>query len=164
MSVGDFATVPDFSAAVAGVDSIVHLAAHVHQMKAADDDEQRYDAVNRQATLALARAAIDANVRRFVFLSSIKAVGEARQEPYTEDDEPAPTDAYGRSKLEAELGLRTLAQSNAFAPTILRPPLVYGPGVGANFLRLIQLTQRLGFWPFGNQSNRRSFIFVKKFG
>jgi UDP-glucose 4-epimerase len=105
--------------------------------------------------------AAEAGARRFVFVSSIKVLGEATgNRPFTEADVPCPQDHYAKSKLQAERGLREIERATGMQVVILRPPLVYGPGVGANFLRLMRLVARGVPLPFGWVSNRRSLLYV----
>ena len=141
--VGDIDDATDWTAALTACDAVVHLAARVHVM---DDPAHNplalYRATNTEATLNLARQAARAGVKRFVFISSIKVNGEGRDAPYRETDVPAPDDAYAISKWEAEQGLQRIAADTGLEVVILRPPLVYGPGVKANFLRLMQMVQR----------------------
>lgn len=151
----------DWRPALAGCDALVHLAARVHVMRDnAGNPLSAYRKTNVDGTLALARQAVDAGVRRFVFLSSVKACGEATPvgRPITEDDPPAPRDPYGISKLEAETALRDLAQRSGLELVILRPPLVYGPGVRANFLSMIRWLHRGVPLPLGAIDNRRSLV------
>jgi len=139
------------------IDTVVHLAGIAH----ADGgiSEQTYDRVNRLATAELASAARVANIRRLIFISSIRAqCGPASDHPLTENDPPQPTDAYGRSKLAAEEAVR--AANVPF--TILRPVLVYGPGVKGNLARLIDLVQSPWPLPFGSFRNRRSLLSRQK--
>jgi len=144
--VGDLGPATDWWQALAGCDAVVHLAARVHMMREdAVDPMALFRAINAEATLNLARQAAQAGVKRFVFVSTIKVSGEGRDEPYRETDVPAPEDAYAISKWEAEQGLRRIAQETGLEVVILRPPLVYGPGVKANFLRLMQMVAR--GWP-----------------
>ncbi len=162
--VGNIHAQTDWRAALAGVDAVVHLAARVHLMddKAADPLAQ-YRAVNVAGTLQLAQQAHTAGVKRFVYISSIKVNGEERACAYTETDTPAPEDHYARSKWEAEQGLHQLAAATGLEVVILRPPLVYGPGVGANFLALMRAIARGLPLPLGaidEQHSRRSLIFV----
>jgi len=148
--------------ALDGVDVIVHAAARVHVMQPTDDEEERAQRCNVEATRALAQAAVAAGVRRFVFVSSIKVYGgRATDVPLSLADPPAPTDAYGRSKLQAENLLRELEAARGLEVTIIRPPLVYGPGVRANFLRLMSLVERGVPLPLGLVDNRRSLIAVQ---
>ena len=161
VAVGAINAETDWSAAVAGVDAIVHLAARVHVMKETESDSlEAFRKINVGATTALARAAVAHGVKRLVYVSSIKVNGEAtRDKPFTAADPASPRDAYGRSKYEAERALRTIAASTDLEVTVVRPPLVYGPGVGGNFLRLLKLVQRGIPLPFGAIDNRRSMIY-----
>ncbi|KAA1175407.1 NAD-dependent epimerase/dehydratase family protein [Rhizobium tropici] len=153
----------DWSAALAGVDIVMHLAARVHVMNEnAADPLAAFRAVNVDATVHLARQAALAGVKRFIFLSSIKVNGErtAAGRPFKASDEPHPEDAYGRSKLEAEEALLALGEETGIEIVIIRPPLVYGPGVKANFASLMTWSARPFPWPFGAVRNRRSLVFV----
>ena len=156
---------------LAGVGAVVHLAARVHaQNNDRDGTETPYKLVNVDATLSLAKQAAAAGVRRFVFLSTAKVHGEGimgdlqhgawAYQPFSELDEPSPCDAYARSKWEAESGLRKIARETALEVTILRPPLVYGPGVRANFLRLMQWVDAGIPLPLGRLNNRRSLLYL----
>lgn len=150
----------DWRAALAEAALVVHLAGIAHQ-PIADDQATvaRYQAVNVDGTAALATAAAAAGVKRFVFLSSIKVNGEATVErPFTEQDAPAPQDIYGRSKWQAEQALSHIAQQTGMECTILRSPLVYGPGVGGNVASLLRLCDTPVPLPFGAIDNRRSLI------
>jgi len=159
--VGEIDGTTDWREALHGVHAVVHLAARVHVMRdVAADPLAQYRAVNVDGTLNLARQAAAAGVRRFVFISSIKVNGEERAAAYTEADTPAPEDAYALSKWEAEQGLRQIAAQTGLEVVILRPPLVYGPGVGANFLALMHAVARGIPLPLGAIDNRRSLIFV----
>ncbi len=143
------------------VDVVVHLAARVHVMHdEATDPLAEFRKVNVEGTLNLARQAAAAGVRRFVFLSSVKVNGEGRDVPYRETDAAAPQDAYAVSKWEAEQGLMAIAQETGMEVVILRPPLVYGPGVGANFLRLLRMVERGVPLPLGAIDNRRSLLYL----
>lgn len=152
---------PDFDwhAALTDVDVVVHVAARVHVMhESAQDVLAEYRRVNVEGTMNLVRQAAAAGVRRFVFLSSVKVHGEAteRGRPFSEDDPPAPQDPYGVSKMEAEAGLR--AAAGAMEWVIVRPPLVYGPGVKANFAALVSAVRRGWPLPLGAIRNRRSLV------
>ena len=142
-----------------GIDVVVHLAGIAHQLhgKAA---ESTYHALNCEATERLARAAIQAGVRRFVFMSSIKVNGERTpiDRPFRAGDAPQPEDRYARSKRDAEQALAGLG--GRMEVVVVRPPLVYGPGVRANFLRLVRLVDRRMPLPFGAIRNRRSLVYV----
>ncbi len=147
--------------ALDGVDGVVHCAARVHVMdELAADPLAVFRAVNLEGTLALARQAAMAGARRFVLISSIKVNGEGRPAPYAEDDPPAPQDAYAISKWEAELGLIRIAEETGLEVVILRPPLVYGPGVGANFQRLMRCVEKGWPLPLGRVTNCRSLLYL----
>jgi UDP-glucose 4-epimerase len=162
--VGDLGSSTDWHMALTGCDAVVHLAARVHVMNdAAQDPLALYRTTNTEATLNLARQAARAGVKRFVFISTIKVNGERRDESYRETDVPAPEDAYALSKWEAEQGLRRIAQETGLEVVILRPPLVYGPGVKANFSRLVQTVQKGWPLPLGAICNRRSLLYLGNF-
>lgn len=150
---------------VAGtLDGVVHLAARVHQMKeTALDPLSAFRAVNTQGTTNLAEWAANHRIKRFVFLSSVKVNGEGQSDPqqaYSEADIPAPHDPYGISKWEAEQSLTRLGAETGLQTVILRPTLIYGPNVRANFLQLMKLV-RLGLpIPLGGVCNARSLLFV----
>lgn len=151
----------DWSAALEQVHAVVHLAARVHVMRDfAADPLAEFRRVNVAGTLNLARQAVEAKVRRFVFVSSIKVNGEGRHinRPYTAEDVPAPTDPYGISKHEAERGLVQLAKETGLEVVIIRPVLVYGPGVKGNFLSMLQWLHRGVPLPFGALHNKRSLV------
>lgn len=155
-ALGDLAEPVDWLPLLGGVDHVVHGAGLAH----ADGEiaEERYRQVNTQATLDLARAAQAAGVRRFVFLSSIRAQsGPASDRPLSEADEPAPTDAYGRSKLAAEQALAELELDWV----ALRPVLVYGPGVKANMAQLLKLARSSVPLPLGGLSAQRSLLAIE---
>lgn len=156
--VGDIGGDTDWSAALDGIDAVVHLAAHVHRLGEGPDDDARHFSVNAEGTGRLAEAAAAAGVRRVVFVSSIKAVADDGL--VTERTPPLPRTAYGRSKLEGERALERIAGRTDVETVILRPPLVYGPGVGANFLQLLQLCRRGLPLPLGAIQNRRSLIYA----
>jgi len=124
------------------------------------DPLAEYRRVNVEGTLKLARQAAAAGVKRFVFISSIKVNGEAtfNKNAFFADDDPAPEDAYGQSKLEAELGLMQLAEETRMEVVIIRPPLVYGPSVKGNFSSMIKLVQMGLPLPLGAIHNKRSLV------
>jgi len=163
-----FAKVPgldaatDWTSALADCRSVVHAAARVHIMSdTASDPLAEFRRVNVQGTLQLARQAAAAGVRRFVFVSSVKVHGESTTpgHPFTAHDTPAPEDPYGISKLEAEQGLRQIAAETGLEVAIVRPPLVYGPGVKANFASLLRWLGRGRPLPLGAvHDNRRSLV------
>lgn len=141
--------------------AVVHLAARVHIMRdEAVDPLAEFRLVNVEGTLNLAWQAAQAGVRRFIYLSSIKVNGEQTLpgRPFTEEDVPAPIDPYSISKYEAEEGLRELAQQTGMEVVIIRPPLVYGPGVKANFLNMMRWLHKGVPLPFASLNNRRSLV------
>jgi nucleoside-diphosphate-sugar epimerase len=148
--------------ALQGCDSVVHLAARVHVMNDKSTDPVReFRRVNVEGTAHLARQAAAAGVRRLVFLSSVKVNGEATQEgrPFTADDAPAPEDPYGMSKHEAEQALCQIAADKGMEVVIIRPPLVYGPGVKANFESMMRWLARGVPLPLAAVTqNRRSLV------
>lgn len=147
--------------ALTGCDAVLHTAARVHQVSdSASDPLAQYRLVNTQHTLTLARIAAAQGVKRFIFLSSIKVNGEwtAAGKAFAADDIPAPVDPYGISKYEAELGLHDIAEKTGMDVVIVRPPLVYGPGVRANFLTLMRWLQRGVPLPLGAIHNQRSLV------
>ncbi|MDZ7593968.1 MAG: SDR family oxidoreductase [Thiobacillus sp.] len=161
---GDIGPSTDWRMALAGCDAVVHLAARVHMMRDdAHDPLALYRETNTEATLDLARQAAQAGVKRFVFISTIKVNGEARDAAYRETDTPGPADAYAISKWEAEQGLQRIAADTGLEVVILRPPLVYGPGVKANFLRLMRTVARGWPLPLGAIRNRRSLLYLGNF-
>ena len=143
-------------------DAVIHLAARVHMKhETTADPIAAYRATNVTGALRVAAAARRAGARRFVFVSSIKAVGESSAgRPITEADEPAPTDPYGISKLEAERALIDYGRESGLEVVIVRPPLVYGPGVRANFLQLMSAIANGVPLPLGSIAARRSLLFV----
>jgi nucleoside-diphosphate-sugar epimerase len=161
-SVGDIGPSTNWCSALAGINAVVHLAARVHVMReTAPDSLEAFRATNVAGTARLAREAAAAGVKRFVFLSSVKVNGEATAgQPFTERDVPRPEDPYGISKREAEEALREIGGRTGLEVVILRPPLVYGPGVKANFLRLIRWVDRGVPLPLASVQNRRSLIYV----
>lgn len=151
----------DWSRVLQGVDSVVHLAARVHLMReTAADPLTEFRRTNVALTLNMARQAAAAGVRRFVFASSIKVNGEVTPvgQPFNAEDQPHPTDPYGISKYEAELGLLQLAAETGMEVVIIRPVLVYGPGVKANFHSMISWLLKGVPLPLGGLPNRRSFL------
>jgi UDP-glucose 4-epimerase len=150
----------DWSAALDGAERIVHLAGIAHHPISDDATTiARYTVVNVNGTAALATAAARAGAARLLFLSSIKVNGEATTDrAFTESDAPAPEDIYGRSKWQAEQALTTIGRDTGLAVTIIRSPLVYGPGVRGNFASLLRLCDTPLPLPFGAIRNRRSLI------
>ena len=153
----------DWSLALKGVQEVVHCASRVHVMQDdAAETLQIFRQVNVDGTLNLATQAAQAGVRRFVFVSSIKVNGEATQlgHPFTAYDVAAPLDPYGLSKLEAELGLREIEAQSSMEVVIVRPPLVYGPGVKANFASMMRWVASGIPLPLGSVYNSRSLVAV----
>lgn len=151
----------DWSPALAGVDAVIHCAARVHVMQEqAADPLAEYRRVNVEGTLCLARQAVAAGVRRFVFVSSIKVNGEQTRpgQPFRADDVPQACDPYGISKCEAEEALLALGAESGLEVVIVRPPLIYGPGVKANFLSMLRWLKRGVPLPLGAIDNRRSLV------
>ena len=156
---GDLMLQTQWQDKLAGVHLLVHCAARVHVMHdTATDALTAFRAVNVDGTLNLARQAAAAGVKRFVFVSSVKVNGESTQpgRAFAEADAPNPQDAYGQSKHEAEQGLRQLSAETGMEVVVIRPPLVYGPGVKANFAALMRAVQRGWPLPLGAVHNQRS--------
>lgn len=150
--------------ALQGVDAVIHLAARVHMMQDnAADPMKEFIKINTDATVNLARQAAASGVKRFVYLSSIKVNGEAAEEtsPFREVDKPSPQDPYAISKLRAEEALAAISRETGMEVVIVRPPLVYGPGVKANFYKLLQLADKSMPLPLSKIRNKRSLIFVE---
>jgi nucleoside-diphosphate-sugar epimerase len=140
---------------------MVHLAARVHVMRDESlDPLSEFRKSNVEGTLRLATQVAQARVKRFIFISSVKVNGEQTQagHPFRADDLPAPQDPYGISKLEAEVGLREIARQTGMEVVIIRPPLVYGPGVKANFASMVKWLQRGVPLPLGAVHNQRSLV------
>jgi len=159
--VGELGATTDWRTALDGVEIVVHTAARVHVMReVVADPLAEFTRVNVEGTLRLAREAAAAGVRRFLFLSSIKVNGEGTAPgcPFRAEDAPSPQDPYAVSKAEAERQLMQLAAETGMAVVIVRPVLVYGPGVGGNFLRLLQWLYRGLPLPLGAVDNRRSLL------
>lgn len=151
----------DWRKALEATGVVIHCAARVHVMNDQSSDPlAEFRQVNVEGTLNLARQAAAAGVRRFIFLSSIKVNGEgtAPGTSYKADDVPAPVDPYGISKLEAERGLQALAAATGMEVVIIRPALVYGPGVKANFLSMMRWLNKGVPLPFGAIYNKRSLV------
>ncbi|MCI8210392.1 NAD-dependent dehydratase [Pseudomonas sp. S25] len=151
----------DWGDCLKDVQVVIHSAARVHVMNDTEADPlAAFRAVNVEGTLNLARQAAAAGVKRFIFISSIKVNGEgtAPGQSYRADDTPAPADPYGVSKMEAEQGLRALAEQVGLEVVIIRPVLVYGPGVKANFLSMMRWLDKGVPLPFGAIDNRRSLV------
>lgn len=151
----------NWSTALTNQQVVIHAAARAHIMKdEAVDPLAEYRRVNVEGTLNLARQAADVGVRRFVFISSVKVNGEqtAPGKPFGAEDRPAPEDAYGISKWEAEQGLQQLAAETGMELVVIRPPLVYGPGVKGNFAAMIRLVEKGIPLPLGSIHNQRTLV------
>jgi nucleoside-diphosphate-sugar epimerase len=160
---GDLTQLSDFKDVVQSADAVIHLAARVHMMRDTDaDPESAFWQANADVTKRLAQAAADAGAGRFVFLSSVKVNGEeTAATPFSEKDMPAPGDAYGRSKQDAEDALQKIAATTKMAVTTLRVPLVYGPAVRANFAALMRLCDTALPLPLdGITRNQRSLLYL----
>lgn len=161
VALGDFTEKTDWSTVLKDQHCVIHAAARVHVMKEQSADPLSvFRHVNVDATIRLAQQAIDAGVKRFIFISSIKVNGEQTQtgHSFSSSDKPCPQDPYGISKLEAEQALANLCEGSSMELVILRPPLVYGPGVKGNFASLLKLV-RIGLpLPFGGIQNKRSLV------
>jgi UDP-glucose 4-epimerase len=163
VAVGDMTLKTQWQAALGGVQTLVHAAARVHALN--DHTAKslaRFGRVNVEVTLELARQAAANGVRRFVFISSIGVNGVKTElnSAFSESDQPQPHNPYADSKLKAEKGLRQLAEETGLEVVIIRPPLVYGPGVRANFAALMRAVQRGWPLPLGAVKNLRSMVAV----
>lgn len=160
IEVGELRSDTDWREALQGVGVVVHLAARVHVMVETESDPMlAFRRANVDGTIRLAEQAVQAGVRRMVYVSSVKVNGEAtHSRPFSVDDAPAPEDPYGMSKREAEDALRTFAAQSGLELVIVRPPLVYGPGVKANFLNLMRAVRRGMPLPIGAVHNLRSMV------
>ena len=162
VAVGEIGPETDWAAAVAGIDTVVHLAARVHVMRDTSADPlTEFRRVNTAGTVQLGRSCLAAGVRRLVYVSTIKVLGEAtRERPFRAEDPAAPIDPYAVSKWEAEQALRSLASGGRLEVVVVRPPLVYGRGAGGNLRRLMDLLWRRAPLPFASVVNRRSLLGV----
>lgn len=163
VAVGDISAETDWSSALQDVTEVVHLAARVHLMNESSPNPlAEFRRVNVEGTASLARQAAAHGVSRFVFLSSIKVNGEltGAGQPFTATDVPSPEDPYGVSKCEAERRLWQIATETGMEVVVLRPPLVYGPGVKGNFIRLMRVIDKQLPLPLGAIQNQRSLIYL----
>ena len=159
--IGDMLESIDWHQALQDIYVVIHTAARVHIMDdLAADPLTEFRKVNTAGTLNLARQAADAGVKRFIFISSIKVNGEMTlvDQPFRPNDNYIPTDPYGLSKYEAEQGLLAIAKETGMEVVIIRPPLVYGPGVKANFASMMKWSNRGVPLPFGAIHNQRSLV------
>jgi nucleoside-diphosphate-sugar epimerase len=162
--VGSITRDTDWTQALDGIDAIVHLAARVHVMKDSSSDPLAdFREVNTRGTEALARQALSAGVKRFIYVSTIKVNGEKTKEgrAFTEGDPANPQEPYAISKMEAETALTQMSRDVGLRVTIVRPPMMYGPDVKANFLSLMKLVDRAIPLPTRSIKNGRSLLYVK---
>ena len=162
VAVSDIGPDTDWTVALDGVDAVAHLAARVHVMHDTEADPlTAFRRVNTEGTRRLGEAAAAAGVKRLLYVSSVKALAdESRAEPLSETTEPDPHSPYGLSKLEAERALAAISTRTGLEVVVIRPPLVYGPGVGGNFRTLLTAVARGLPLPLGSLDNRRSLIYV----
>lgn len=160
-AIGDIDEITDWQDCLSGVECVVHLANRAHVMNEQSSNPLAlYRKVNTEGTLNLARQAAAAGVKRFIFISSVKVNGESTLpgKPFRADDVSIPLDHYGLSKYEAELGLKKISQETGLEVVIIRPPLIYGPGVKANFLKMMRWVERGIPLPLGSIQNQRSLL------
>lgn len=166
IEVGDLSSSTDWRPTLkSNIDVVIHLAARVsltENVTNAPSNQliNEYYATNTEGTKQLARQCAEAGVKRFIFISTIKVLGEGRNRTYRSDDPAIPVDAYAISKWEAELALKQIGKLTDMEIVILRPPLVYGPGVKGNFMRMLQTVDRQRPLPLGAIHNRRSLIYL----
>ena len=164
VEIGTIDSDTEWGATLDGIDAVIHLAARVHVMEDRDNDKlSLYRKLDVEGTKRLAQTALSKIVRRFVYISSIKVNGEGKLVAYTENDKPLPVGPYGTSKFETERILKKLADKSNLEVVILRPPLVYGPEVKANFLKLIKLVHKRMPLPLATVKNLRSLIYIENF-
>jgi nucleoside-diphosphate-sugar epimerase len=159
VTIGDLVPDTDWSTALQGVDVVIHLAARAHVLKEVSSEPlDEFRKINVAGTLNLARQAVTAGVKRFVFISSIGVNGNRNDRPFTEDDIPNPVEPYAVSKMEAEKSLRQLADVTEMEVVIIRPPLVYGPNAPGNFGLLFSAVDKGIPLPLGAIHNQRSLV------
>jgi UDP-glucose 4-epimerase len=158
--ISDLHAEDELQRALSGVDYVVHLAARVHVMnETAADPTAAFRSTNVEGTKRLASLSAAAGVKRFIYMSSIKVLGERTVDrPFMHGDPPSPSDPYSVSKHEAEIALRSIGRATGMEVVILRPPMIYGPGVGGNMRRLMELVSSGIPLPFGAIRNRRTMI------
>lgn len=163
VQISDISSATDWSCALDGIDTVIHLAARVHVMlDNASDPLAEFRRTNTAGTEHLARSAAASGVRRFVYVSSVKVNGEETvgDHRYSEQDAPSPHDPYGVSKWEAEQALKRVAQDTGLHVVIVRIPLVYGAGVKGNFVQMMRIVARELPLPLGSVQNLRDLIYV----
>jgi len=158
---------PDYEELLANIDVVIHLAAKVHAVDKPEDNVSDYNRINTEGTERLVKAASANGIKRFIFLSSIKVHGESNISDekgkilaFNEGDDPHPQGAYAKSKLEAEKAISKICRESKMDFVILRPTLVYGPGVRANFLSLIDIVNKNCPLPLASVNNKRSLLYV----
>lgn len=158
--IGDINNSTDWKNCLVGIDCVIHLANIAHIISEQPNDSIAFTKVNTEGTLNLAYQAVAEGVKRFIFISSIKVNGESTivGQSFNHNSKPTPVDSYGLSKFNAEIGLRSLANITGLEVVIIRPPLIYGPGVKANFLNMMQWVARGIPLPFGAIQNQRSML------
>jgi len=162
IALGDVSEHTDWSRVLApDIDVVVHLAAQVPSLnEGTEEGSDRYSQVNTRGTANLIKQCGGHGVKRFIFVSTSKVLGEGKTEPYRETDLPAPADAYASSKWEAEQLIWQIANETGIEAVVLRPPLVYGPGVKGNFLSLMQAIDKRRPLPVGGIYNQRSLLYL----
>ncbi len=163
IATGPIEAIEDWRPYLSGIESVIHLAARAHLNDREMQDDIRIRAINTAATLALAKSAAKRKVGHFIYISSIGAHGNETKAglPFRADSPLNPQSIYARSKADAERGLRAMQALSAMRMTVLRPPLVYGPGARGNFRKLCRLVARAPALPFASVDNRRSWIAVE---
>lgn len=163
INVGEIGPDTDWSAALQKVSVVVHLAAHCHHSGESTEDASRCSGmVNLHGTMQLAEQAAQAGVKRLVFLSTVKVNGEmSGSNPFSEEDAPNPVGPYALSKWQGESGLAEISAGSSLEIVVIRPPLVYGPGVRANFLSLLRAVDKGIPLPLANIKNKRSLVGVR---
>ena len=156
-AINDIGPETDWADALSDTDAVIHLAARAHVM---NETAVEFNRVNGEGTARLASATAMAGIRRFVYLSTVKVMGERSDAPFQEADTPRPEDAYGKSKLAGEQALTVAAAGTGLETVILRTPLVYGPGAKGNLLSLLKLCQAAPPLPFAAVNNQRSIIYL----
>ncbi len=165
-AIGDIDEITNWQGCLGGVECVIHLANRAHVMdEQSSDPLALYRKVNTAGTLNLARQAAAAGIKRFIFISSIKVNGESTipGQALTWNDQHIPVDPYGLSKYEAELGLKLIAEQTGLELVVIRPPLIYGPGVKANFLKMMQWVEKGIPLPLGAIKNQRSMLGIDNF-
>lgn len=162
IATGDLNQFSNWSALLKGVDVVVHAAAKAHDMSKSPDLKNQYYEANLKLPVLLAEKARQYGVKRFIFISTIKVNGEATfARPFYADDPPHPMDDYGMSKAQAEAALLSMNQPGIFEIVVIRPCLIYGAGVKANFKNLMNLVQKAWPLPFGAIRNKRSLVSIE---